>query len=203
MGSKWRPTPVPKIEVTLTPIGPKAELTDLIGTSWILVDINGNPPLAETLISLQISPRSFSGSAGCNRYGAKYTAMSTNSFVVDEIEINQADCPEPEGVLEQENYYTELLIQPKRTSWQIKNYTCSMNRERLSCVFNREQEFDVSPEALADKTWQLISAIDLDTEYPSRFTLSFGESTFSGTTVVLQLTRAATKQKMILYKLHS
>jgi len=177
------PTPVPIMEVTLTPIEQKAELTELMGTNWILVDMNGNPPLAETLISLQISPNSFSGSAGCNRYGAKYTAISPNSFAVDEIELNAADCPEPEGILEQENYYTELLLSAKTYQLVDQNLHLFDDQGTIILRFLSRQEFDVSPGALADKTWQLTSATDLDTDYRKEFTLSFSESTFSGTTV--------------------
>jgi heat shock protein HslJ len=176
-------TPVPKTEVTLTPIDPKGELTELIGTSWILTDIDGNPPLAETFISLQIRPKSFSGSAGCNRYGAKYSAMSPNSFLVNELAIDAADCHEPEGVLDQENHYTKLLLSAK--TYQFVDQELHLLDEQGTIIlrFQPRQEFDVSPEALVDKTWQLTSATDLDTEYLSEFTLSFGESTFSGTTV--------------------
>jgi len=176
-------TSVPKTEVTLTPTVRNAELTELIGTSWILEDIDGNPPLAETLISLQISPKSFSGSAGCNRYSAKYTAKSPNSFSVDVLVINLEYCTEPEGVIEQENHYTKLLISAK--TYQFADQELHLLDEQGTIIlrFLPRQKFAVSPEALADKTWQLTSATDLDTEYLSEFTLSFDESSFSGTTV--------------------
>jgi len=176
-------TPVPKTEATLTPVDRIAELTELIGTNWILADIDGNPPLAETIISLQIGPKYFSGSAGCNRYSAKYTAKSPNSFAVDEIALNAEGCTEPEGVLEQENHYIKLLL--SAIMYQLVDQELRLLDEQGTIIFyfQPRQEFDVSPETLVDKTWRLTSASDLDTDDLSKFTLSFTEGSFSGTTV--------------------
>ena len=179
---------IPKTTAHLTPtIDRKAELTELMGTSWILEDIGGSPPIDKTLISLQIDPEHFSGSAGCNRYSAKYTAESLNYFSVDEIAINMEGCTEPEGILDQENHYTKLLFSAKM--YQLKNQELHLLDEQGTIIlrFQPRQKFAVSPETLINQTWQLTSAHDLDTDNLSEFALSFDQSSFSGTTVCRDL----------------
>lgn len=56
-------------------------LTELFGTRWILQYIEGHEPIANTHITLQTSPKRFSGSAGCNAYCAEYTTKSQNSAI--------------------------------------------------------------------------------------------------------------------------
>ncbi len=197
-------TSVPKIDrsPTFTPADTQTELTELIGTHWILKYLEGHPPIAETLISLQIGPNYFSGSAGCNRYSAEYTAKLQNGFSIDELAKNTADCLEPEGVLEQENHYTELLL--SSVTYQLVEQELFLIDAQGAIVLRYQirQIFDVTPDALIDKTWRLISATDLETDRFSEFMLSFDESTFSGTTVAERMKENITQQ-MIIYKSRS
>ena len=162
---------------------PQSEFSDLMDTKWILKDIEGQQPIPGTMISIQISTEHLSGSAGCNRYGAKYTLNSQNSFLVDELEINEADCLEPAGVMEQERNYTELLS--SATTYQITNQELwLLNRQgKVILRYYPRQEFDVTPDTLIGKTGRLISADSIKADDLSQFTLKFNESTYNGTTI--------------------
>jgi heat shock protein HslJ len=105
---------------------------------------------------------------------------SSSESVIDIVRITHI---EPEGVLEQENFYTKLLISAQTYQFADQELHLFDERETLILRFQPRQEFDVSPEAFANKTWQLTTATALDTDDLSEFTLSIGESSFSGTTV--------------------
>lgn len=161
----------------------QAELTELIDTNWILKEIDGQPPIPDTMISLQISTEYFSGSAGCNRYSAEYTAKSENSYTIDFSEINTEGCIEPVGVLEQEDRYTELLH--SSTTYQLSGQELLLinEQEKVILRYSPRQEFDVNPDSLIVKKWRLISATNLDTDRLGEFTIRFDEGSYHGTTV--------------------
>ncbi len=159
------------------------ELTELIGTNWILKSIEGHPPIADRMISLQISEKNFSGSAGCNRYFSKYTVTSQNSFTIDELASNQAECIEPDGIMEQETQYLELLSSAIKYQLVEQELILEDEQEKAILRYQLRQEFDVTPDSLIGKTWQLISAPDLYEDRLSEFSIRFDEGVFSGTTV--------------------
>ena len=41
------------------------------GAVWILESMYGKPPIENTFLTLEVNADSFSGSAGCNRYGGR------------------------------------------------------------------------------------------------------------------------------------
>jgi heat shock protein HslJ len=159
------------------------EFTELIGTNLILISIEGHPPIADRMISLQINSEYFSGSAGCNRYSARYTAKSQNSFSIDELAMNEADCIEPEGIMKQENRYTELLSSAIKCQLIEQELVLEDAQGKVILRYQPRPEFEVTPDALVGKTWQLISAPDLYKGNLSEFSIRFDEGTFSGTTV--------------------
>ena len=86
-----------------------APLDKLIDTSWILSSMEDQEPLEKTQITLQISTTRFLGSAGCNEYEMTYIAKTSNSYTTDFMQITVEACQEPEGILEQERRFMELL----------------------------------------------------------------------------------------------
>jgi len=177
-------TSTPTIEITPTSslVEGKIELTELTGTRWILQHMEGHEPIANTLITLQISPKRFSGSAGCNAYYAEYTAESQNSYSIEFSAINVEGCKEPEGVLDQEKLYMDLLRSSSKYHLEDTELFLVDEQGKVLLHYHLRQEFDVTPDNLIGKTWQLISATGLDKDNLSAFTLRFDESTFSGTT---------------------
>lgn len=80
---------------------------DLAGTSWTLATINGSAPLAGTSVTLTFEEGQLGGTA-CNSYGGAYTA-SGGTIAVSEIASTLMACGEPQGVMEQEGAYLNLL----------------------------------------------------------------------------------------------
>jgi len=81
---------------------------DLRGTAWELTSLSESGLLSDTTITLEFSDDELTGSAGCNRYGATYQ-ISGNSFTVSDLHATEMGCPEPAGILEQEQTYLAAL----------------------------------------------------------------------------------------------
>ena len=93
---------------------------DLRGTSWELASLTGSDLLPGTAITIEFSINEFtdeglSGSAGCNRYWGTYQ-VSGSSLTFSDVFWTEMACPEPPGVLEQEEDYLATLIK----SWHGK-----------------------------------------------------------------------------------
>lgn len=96
------------------------DTASLDGTSWVLVTYSKNSPLAGTEPTLKFEGGQVSGSASCNSYGG--------SYIVDDSSLNFGDmfmtemyCTDPEGIMDQENAYLQLLGQAH--SYEIQDGT--------------------------------------------------------------------------------
>jgi heat shock protein HslJ len=68
----------------------------LAGTSWVLATLNGQPALANTVVTLTFGEDGqISGSDGCNSYSAPYTADATNLVVRGPGVTTMMACTEP------------------------------------------------------------------------------------------------------------
>jgi heat shock protein HslJ len=89
----------------------KASLNDLSGTSWRLVDLNldQEPVLPETEITLHIAGSQINGSAGCNSYSSLVTGEedSPQVFVVGPLTTERKLCSDP--ISNQESTYLTRL----------------------------------------------------------------------------------------------
>lgn len=106
------PTAVPE-PPTLAPepTAAPAPSFDLAGTNWVLATLNGNPPLADTTLTLRFgADGSASGSDGCNRFATTFTQDGAN-LTINPAAGTMMMCPEPEGVMEQAAAYTAALAQ--------------------------------------------------------------------------------------------
>ncbi len=78
------------------------------GTSWTLIELNGQPPLAGTTITLAFAGGKASGSAGCNHYQGPYPPGPDPADSVI-FEITVMGCLVPAGIMEQEQAYVVAL----------------------------------------------------------------------------------------------
>lgn len=95
----------------------KVSLDDLSGTSWQLVDLNldQEPVLPETEITLRFDDRQISGSAGCNSYNSIVSGDDLpQTFMVSQIATTAKSCSEP--VSNQEATYLSRLS--KVVAWR-------------------------------------------------------------------------------------
>lgn len=77
-------------------------------TAWKLESLTGNDVLAGTTITLEFSGDQISGSAGCNHYGGSYKT-SGDSLSIGDVFATEMGCPEPKGILEQEQAFLTAL----------------------------------------------------------------------------------------------
>ncbi|KAF5031880.1 META domain protein [anaerobic digester metagenome] len=93
---------------------PEVPPAPLTGTGWTLesYSLNGeaiSSVIAGTTITAEFSPDgNVTGNAGCNSYGAGYVLDGANLTIEPPISTKMY-CNEPEGVMEQENTYLNLL----------------------------------------------------------------------------------------------
>ncbi len=93
-------------EPTAEPTG-EAGANDLVGTAWVLTQINGGAPVAGTQFTLSFDESELGGQA-CNHYGGPYTA-SAGVLEVGDIVSTMMACVEPAGAMDQEAAYFDLL----------------------------------------------------------------------------------------------
>ena len=89
-------------------VGPKTSQDPLEGTSWDLIAYRKTSPIEGTTITAEFSDGRVQGSAGCNSYSGDYTADG-ESIEIGPIMRTEMACMEPEGVMDQEDYYLEFL----------------------------------------------------------------------------------------------
>jgi heat shock protein HslJ len=90
--------------------------TDLAGTEWELVSLNGKDLISGTVITLNFTDEYLGGEMGCNGYGGspdsgKYLSKGDGTFALDPpFAVTVQLCTEPEGIMEQEAAYIEALM---------------------------------------------------------------------------------------------
>ena len=101
------------ILISLTSCSIKAG--DLPGTEWELISLNGQEPIAGTVITLNFTEDYLGGETGCNYYGnspdlGKFIATGDGRFSLEPpFAVTVQLCSEPAGIMEQEEVYIETL----------------------------------------------------------------------------------------------
>jgi len=98
------------VAVVFTPGEAPEEKVKLEDHLWRLVSYNGQGVIKGTMITAQFHDGQVVGNAGCNNYFAPYEG-SNGSISVGQTGTNRMFCETPEGVMEQEAAYLELLQQ--------------------------------------------------------------------------------------------
>ena len=80
----------------------------LDGTSWKLVAYRKTRPIAGRDLTVRFNSGRIFGEAGCNRFEGSYSVHG-DSITVSNITAGGAECEEPEGIMEQEEYYLRFL----------------------------------------------------------------------------------------------
>lgn len=143
-------------EPTTTPGNP------LAGTEWQLVSLRGDPLLEDTYISLSFKEEQLEGFAGCNHYGGGadsggYTLTPDGKLAIPTLARTVMDCPEPQGVMEQEDVYFEALAAVEAYRLQNGRLTLQNASGETLLAFERIEEFAMDPAALPGTAWQLVS----------------------------------------------
>jgi heat shock protein HslJ len=96
-------TPVPTNAPTPAPIPPEAS-----NFLWILSQINGQVPVAGSMVTLQFQGYTVNGFAGCNTYSAS-VQYNNPSMTFSNIAYGKKACSAPAGVMQQESAYLSTL----------------------------------------------------------------------------------------------
>lgn len=99
--------PTSDVEIVVVPVTSGTAPVQLDGSSWVLVTLNGQPALAETVITLNFESGKISGSDGCNRYSASYTVDGGTLTVAEDMVSTEMACSEP--IMEQAGAFTTAL----------------------------------------------------------------------------------------------
>ncbi len=99
--------------LVLVACSPSRTGQELVGTSWLLVSLDGNTQVGEALGGQPVtlgftSSTEAGGSGGCNSFGAKYEASSAGSISFSEIVSTLMACTQ-EGVGDVETAYLDAL----------------------------------------------------------------------------------------------
>ena len=100
--------------------GESQQIDKLSNTQWELVSLNGKDLIEGTTISLEFTETYLGGQMGCNGYGGtpgtgKYQAKSDGTFTLNApFAVTVQLCTEPEGIMEQEAAYIEILMSAAR-----------------------------------------------------------------------------------------
>lgn len=81
----------------------------LAGTSWILTQLGGNPPLADVTVTLEFTDGQLGGTDGCNSFGGGYQASGETLTVSKELVSTLMACED--AIMQQASAYTAMLIQ--------------------------------------------------------------------------------------------
>jgi heat shock protein HslJ len=96
-------TPVPTNAPTPAPIPPEAS-----NFLWILSQINGQVPVAGSVVTLQFKGYTVEGFAGCNTYSAS-VLYNNPAMTFSNIASGKKACSSPAGVMQQESSYLNTL----------------------------------------------------------------------------------------------
>jgi heat shock protein HslJ len=78
------------------PAADSAASIDLAGTNWILSSLGGQPPLADTAMTLEFGDDgTVTGSDGCNRFNTTYTQNGAELTVAQPAASTMIACDEP------------------------------------------------------------------------------------------------------------
>jgi heat shock protein HslJ len=96
-------------------LGCSPNTNELVGTNWELVSLNGEELIEGTAITLEIAETYLGGQMVCNGYGGSpdrgsYQVGKQDAFEVNFLAVTVQLCAEPEGLMEQESEYIDLLL---------------------------------------------------------------------------------------------
>jgi heat shock protein HslJ len=80
----------------------------LENTSWVLTAFNDKHPIEGTQPTIHFEDAQVSGKASCNSYGGSYQ-VTGDAISFSVLFQNEMFCIDPEGVMEQERTYMDLL----------------------------------------------------------------------------------------------
>ena len=85
-----------------------ANQDNLGGTTWQVVALDGVEPIQDSTLTIEFLDGQVSGSAGCNHFGGGYRVKG-EEIEFDSIYSTEMYCMDPEGIMDQEMKFLQLL----------------------------------------------------------------------------------------------
>jgi heat shock protein HslJ len=146
--------PKPTEPPTTAPASPRRDISEnalssLLGTGWTLSQLNGQPVLTDTFVTLNFAAIRATGSDGCNNYTTVYAADETKIKFQTPIAATLMACAAP--IMRQATEYGKALEDAATYKIDQKQLTLSDTGGKALAVFD-EQSTD-----LAGTSWNVIS----------------------------------------------
>lgn len=144
----------------------------LIGSTWILTALDGQPPLPGSHLTITFAQSEFSGFGGCNRFGGRY-GVERNYVRPDTIQRTLEGCL-GEGILEQERAYVDAVQAGGQFRLDGDRLEILDQAGQVKLAFMRQAEWppqDVA--ALFGTTWRLMTVNGTAPLAGSTITLAF------------------------------
>lgn len=93
-----------------------APAAGLANTNWTLVELGGNPVLADTTVSLDITEDQIGGTDGCNQYGGPVSIGGDEFRVTAPLFSTLMACEQP--IMEQADAYLTML--PNASNYRLE-----------------------------------------------------------------------------------
>ena len=88
----------------------------LDGTEWVVTEIDGEPVIEDSGVTMEFENGMLSGNAGCNSYGGSYSGSADGELELRDITMTLMACAEPDGVMDQETAFLAALREV--TAWE-------------------------------------------------------------------------------------
>ena len=123
---------------------------ELAGTSWVLTDLNGQPPLAETTITLKfLAGGRVAGNDGCNNYSTSYTVEGDKITISPQIATTLMACEE--SIMKQAAAYTKAL--PTAATFEINGDALTLRDASGVAIL----AYQAQSQELAGTSWEAIN----------------------------------------------
>jgi heat shock protein HslJ len=122
---------------------------DFVDQSWLLATLLGEPPLADTTITMEFGEGDrVAGSSGCNQYSTTYTVDGNQLSFGDQIATTMMACLGP--IVQQERAYLQALAATKTYDLAQDGFTL------FDADGNQLAAFVVVSQSLAGTSWQVL-----------------------------------------------
>ena len=163
------------VTVLLTACGPSpVGGASLEGTEWVLVMLDGDPPLAGTVPSAEFSADQINGSTGCNHFFGAYDVTGSD-ITFGPLGMTEMYCMDPEGVMDQEQGFMAGLA--SAASYRVTGTRLELLDGTGSVILAFEPPPAVPELSLEGTEWVLTTFIEGEA----------ASSTLNGTEITLQL----------------
>ena len=139
---------------------PSTTMPSFDGATWILESIDGQPPIADTHLTLTVDGPQFGGFDGCNGFGGRHESgdpvvRRNGKISVPPYAKTAAGCPTPE-ILAQAKRYLSVMVDEAKARVVDDHLHIVDSSGHVVLVFAREQPLVGLPGDLAGTSWRLV-----------------------------------------------